>query len=65
MDDDVVYIHSRILHRNQKNEIIARAATDRDYYTKCSRSDKDRYHMISKKSDTNELTYKTKIDSQI
>ena len=41
----------------------------RDYHLKWSKSDKDKYHMISLicrvlKNDTNELTYKKEIDSQ-
>ena len=41
----------------------------RDYHTKWSKPDKDKYHDIAymwnlKKTDTNELIYKTEIDSQ-
>ena len=41
----------------------------RDYDTKCSKSGKDKYHMISLicgifKNDTNELIYKTETDSE-
>ena len=41
----------------------------RDYHTKRSKSEEDKYHdityMWNLKYDTNELTYKTKTDSQI
>ena len=42
----------------------------RDDHTKWSKSYKDKYHMISlivesKKIDTNEIIYKTEIESQI
>ena len=42
----------------------------RDYHTKGSKSDKDKYYMISltcdtSKNDTNQLIYKTEIDSHI
>ena len=41
----------------------------RDYHTKWSKPDKDKYHIYhlyaeSKKNDTNELIYKIEIDSQ-
>ena len=41
----------------------------KDYHTKWSKSDKDNYHITSfisgiLKNDTNELIYKTEIDSQ-
>ena len=42
----------------------------RDYHTKLSNSEKDKYHMISLicgilKNDTNELIYKTEIELQM
>ena len=42
----------------------------RDYLTKGSKPDKDKYYMISltcdaSKNDANQLIYKTEIDSQI
>ena len=42
----------------------------RDYHTKESQKEKDTYHMILlicgiQKNDTNELTYKVEIDSEI
>ena len=39
----------------------------KNYYTKWSKTEKDKYHMIfdiTLKSDTNELIHKTEIDSQ-
>ena len=41
----------------------------RDYHTKWSKSEKDKYHMIPLirgilKNDTNKLIYRTEIDSQ-
>ena len=36
----------------------------RDYYTKLSKSNKDKYYVISLINDTDELIYKTEIDPQ-
>ena len=36
----------------------------RDYYTKWSKSNKDKYYVISLINDTDELIYKTEIDPQ-
>ena len=56
----------------EKNEIMPFAATwmdlQIDYYTKWSKSDKDKYdiaYLWNLKYDTNEFIYKTEIDSQI
>ena len=65
-----IHIHNGILAI--KNEIIAICSNmdgPRHYHTKWSKSEKDKYHIIShtwniKKKDTNELTCKTEIDSQ-
>ena len=40
--------------------------TTRDYHTKWSKSEKDKYitYMWNRKDDTNELIYKTETDSQ-
>ena len=45
---DVVYIYSGILLSHEKNEIMPFVAPwSRDYHTKQSKSDKDKYHMVS------------------
>ena len=63
-----------ILLSHKKNEIMPFAATWIDQgiiiLSGVSQLEKDKYHMISLvcgilKNDTNEFTYKTKIDSQI
>ena len=68
------YIHKKILLSHKKNEIMPFAATWIDQgiiiLSGVSQLEKDKYHMISLvcgilKNDTNEFTYKTKIDSQI
>ena len=51
------------------NVIYRNLGEPRDYYTKWSKSDKDSYHMILLiyriwENDTNELIYKTEIDSR-
>ena len=64
------HTHSGILLSHKKewnNAICSNMDGSRDYHTKWSKSDK--YHMISLicgilKNDTNELIYKTQIDSQ-
>ena len=70
--EDVVYIHNGILVI-KKNEIMSFAATWMDLeitiLSKVSQTEKDKYHMISLlcgilKNDTNELIYKTEIDSK-
>ena len=70
--EDVVYIHNGILVI-KKNEIMSFAATCMDLeitiLSKVSQTEKDKYHMISLlcgilKNDTNELIYKTEIDSK-
>ena len=61
------YTHSRILLGHQKewnNAIYSNMDGPRDYHTKWSSLEKDKYHMISLicgilKNDTNELIYKT------
>ena len=68
----MVYIHNGILVI-KKNEIMSFAATWMDLeitiLSKVSQTEKDKYHMISLlcgilKNDTNELIYKTEIDSK-
>ena len=64
--------HNGILLSHKKewnNAICSNMDGLRGYHTKWSKSDKDKYHMISLicgilKNDTNELIYKTEIDSQ-
>ena len=53
----------------KNNAICSNVGGPRDYHTKWSKPDKDKYHMISLiygilKNDTNELIYKTETDSQ-
>ena len=71
--EDVVHIYNGILLSHKKasnNAICSNMDGPRDYHTKSSKTEKDKYHMISlicgikKKSDTNELIYKTETDSQ-
>ena len=70
--EDVVCIHSAILLSHKKewnNAIFNNMDGPRDYHTKWSKSDKDKYHMISlmcrmERNDTGELIYKTKKDIQ-
>ena len=50
MNKVVVYIHSYILWshgRELNNAICSHMDGPRDYYPKWSKSDKDKYHMIS------------------
>ena len=70
----MVHIYNGILLSHKKNEIMPFAATWLDQgiiiLSGVSQLEKDKYHMISLvcgilKNDTNEFTYKTKIDSQI
>ena len=70
--EDLVYIHNGILVSHNKewnNAICNNMNGSRDYHTKWSKSDKDKYHVISLicrilKNDTNEFIYKTETDSQ-
>ena len=48
--EDVVYIHNGILLSHKKewnNDICSNVDGLRDYHTKRSKSDKDKYYMIS------------------
>ena len=48
--EDVVYIHNEILlsHKKEWNHAIcSNIDGPRDYHTKWSKSEKDKYHMIS------------------
>ena len=48
--EDVVYIHNGILLSHKKewnNAICSNMGGPRDYHTKWSKSEKDKYHMIS------------------
>ena len=65
--------HNRILLRHKKewnNAICSNMDVPRDYYTKWSKSEKERQkpygiaYMQNLKYDTNELIYKTETDSQ-
>ena len=69
--EGVIYIHNGMLLSHKKewnNAICSNMDGPRDYHTKWSKSKKDKYHILliweSKKNDTNELIYKTEIDSQ-
>ena len=46
------------------NAICSNMDRPRDYYTKWSKSNKDKYYVISLINDTDELIYKTEIDPQ-
>ena len=69
------HIHSGILlsHKKEGNIVIcSNMVGPRDYHTKWSQTQKDKYHMISLicgiqffKKDANELIYKTETDLQI
>ena len=68
-----IYTHINGLPLNHKKEwnnaICSNVDGLTDYHTKWSNSEKGKYHMTSlicgiQKNDTNELTYKTEIDSQ-
>ena len=69
--EDVVHIYKGILHKNKWNNITcSNMGRPRDYHTKWSKSEKDKYHMISligriSKNDTNELTSKTETDTYL
>ena len=75
--EDVVHIYNGILlsHKKEWNNVIcSNMEGPRDYHTKWSKPERERqiphttwYHLYieSKKTDTNELIYKTEIDSQI
>ena len=70
--EDVRYIYNGILLSHKKewnNAIGSNMDGPRDYYTKWSKPEKDKYHMVSlmwnlEENDANELIYKTEIDSQ-
>ena len=73
MDKDVVHIYNGILlghKKEQNNAICSNMDGPRDYYTKWSKSDRERQisydiaYMWNLKKDTNELIYETEIDSQ-
>ena len=65
-----IYMQWNISHEKEWNNATCNNIGPRDYHTKWSKTDKDKYHIISLirgmlKNDTNELIYKTEIDSQI
>ena len=71
--EDVVHIYSEVLLSHKKewnNAICSNIDGPRDYYTKWSKSDRERqilYDIIfmwNLKKNTNESIYKTEIDSQ-
>ena len=71
--EDVVYTHTleyySAIKKEWNNAICSNMNGPRDYHIKWSKSDKDKYRKISpicgiEKNDTNELTYKTEIESQ-
>ena len=68
----MLHICNGILFSHKKewnNAVCSSIDGPRDYHTEWSKSEKDKYHMISlimwnlKKGDTNELIYKTEIYS--
>ena len=73
--EDVVHIYNGILlsHKNeQNNAICSNMDGSRDCHTEWSKSDRERqvsydiaYMWNLKKNGTNELTYKTEIESQM
>ena len=73
MNKDVVYIYNGILLSHKKecnNAICSNMDGPRDCHTEWSKSDKDKYHMISLvcgilKKAKNELIYKAKIELQM
>ena len=74
MWDIYLYTHTYngilLSHRKEwNNPFCSKIDGPRDYHIKWNKSEKDQYHMISLtggilKNDTNELIYKTEIDSQ-
>ena len=57
IDNGIWLIHTK----EQNNAIFSNMDGPRDYHTKWSKSDKDKYHLISQnliKNDTNGLIYK-------
>ena len=71
--EDVVHIYMEYYSAIKKNEIMPFAATRMDLeiiiLSEISQTEKEIYHMLSltcgtQKIDTNELIYKTEIDSQ-
>ena len=69
--EDVVHIYNGILLSHKKecnNAICSNTDGPRDYHTKWSKSDKDKYDITYmwnlKKNGTNELIYKTETDPQ-
>ena len=71
--EDVVYIYNGILlnHKKERNNAIcSNMHRPRDAHTKGGKSDRERQtsyditYMWNLKNDTNELIYKTEIDSQ-
>ena len=72
--EDVVCTYNGILlsHvKEQNNAICSNMDRPRDCHTKWSQTEKDKYHMIplicgiQKKGGTNELIYKTEVESQM
>ena len=71
MDKDMVHVHNGILLSHKKNEIMLFVATwiDLEIVILSEVRQKEKYHDIPymwnlKMNDANELTYKTKRDSQ-
>ena len=69
--EDVVHVYNGILLSHKMNEIMPFAATqmDLEIMILSSKSDKDKYLILLingiLKNDTNALSYKTKIESQM
>ena len=73
--EDVVHIYNGILLSHKKNETMPFAATwmqlEIIILSEVSQKEKDKYHMVhsyvesKKKNGTNELIYKTEIESQM
>ena len=73
--EDVVHMHNGILLSHKKNKIMPFAATWMDLeivtLSEVSQTQKDKYHLIllicgilKKKGGTNELIYKTEVESR-
>ena len=71
--EDVVHIYNGVVLSHKKewnNAICSNMDRPRDYHTKCRKSERERQipyditYMWNLKYDTNELIYKTQIDSQ-
>ena len=53
-----------VIKKEWNNAIYSNMDGPRDYHTKWSKSDKDKYHLYVESKKMNELIYKTQTDSQ-